>query len=99
MKVVEEPFRGGGHELAVVHVLGKRPVGRAQRAGIVVEARKDAAGAPAPRGIDGESRGQRQRALFEPLDAEQLLAKRFQSVGRRAGPGRCEQSCLRFVLW
>jgi hypothetical protein len=74
-----------------VDVLGERGVGRAQGAGVVVEAWKDAARAPARGGVDGEARRQRQRALVETLDAEEVVAKRFQSVGRSAGPDRCEQ--------
>jgi hypothetical protein len=61
-----------------VHVLGKRAVRGAQRAGVVVEARKDAARATTPRAVDGEPRGERQRALIQTLDAEQLVAERLQ---------------------
>jgi hypothetical protein len=42
-----------------MHIVGERAVRRAQRAGIVVEARKDAARAPARCGVDREPRGQR----------------------------------------
>jgi hypothetical protein len=98
MEVVEQPFRGGGHELALVDVLAESAVRRAQRARVVVEARINAAGAPARRGVDREPRRQRQRALVETLDAEQLVAKRPQAMGRGTLPDRCEQSCLRFVL-
>jgi hypothetical protein len=82
-----------------MHIVGKSAVRGAQGPGVVVESRKDAAGAPARRGVDGKPRGQRQRALFEPLDPEQLIAKRSKATGRRAVPDRCEQSSLRFVLW
>ena len=92
MKVVEKPFRRGRNEEALVHIVGKSAVRGAYGAGVVVEAWKDASSAPAGRGVDRESRRQRQRAFFEPLDAEQLVSKRPQAAGRRAVPDRCEQS-------
>jgi hypothetical protein len=61
-----------------VHVLGKRAVHSTQLAGVVVEARKDAARTRAPGGVDGKSRGQCQRPLFETLDSEQLVAEWLQ---------------------
>ena len=78
MKVVEEPLRGGGDELTGMHVLGKGAVRRAQGTSVVAEAWKDAPCAPARRRIDREPRGKRQRALFQPLDAQQLIAEWLQ---------------------
>jgi hypothetical protein len=99
MKVVEEPFRGGSNESSVMHIVGENPVRGAQRAGVVIEAWEDAARALARGGVDREPRAQRQRAFFEALYSEQLVAKRSQATGRRAVTDWCEQSCLRFVLW
>ena len=82
-----------------MHIVREHSVRGAQGAGVVVEAWKDAARALTRRGVDREPRAQRQRAFFEALDAEQLVAKRSQATGCRAGTDRCEQSCLRFVLW
>ena len=87
MKVVEEPFGRGRDEPPVVDILGQRAVGRAQRAGVRVETWKDAASSTAAGRVDRESRGERERALFEAPDSEQLVAKRLSC-----------QSCLRFVL-
>ena len=60
-----------------VDVVGQRAVGRAQHAGVVVEAREDAARARRGLGIDGEAGRERQRPLLEPLDAQQLVAQRL----------------------
>ena len=83
-KLSSSQSAAGGHELAGADVVGERAVGGAQDAGVVVEARK---GCLAARrrgfGIEGEAGGERQRALFEPLDAEQLVAKRFQNLRTR----------------
>lgn len=80
MKVVEQPFGCGRDEEAVVNVGRERAVGRAQDGDVLLEAWKDAARAGAAARIDREARGERERALLEPLDAEQLVAKRLQDL-------------------
>ena len=77
VEVVEQPFRRGGDELPGPDIVGQRAVRVAQHAGVVVEAGKDVAGAAPRARVDGEARGERERALFQPLDAEQLVAKRL----------------------
>ena len=74
----------GGDELPVRDVVGERAVRRAQGARVVVEARKDAARAPAPRlGSTVKLRGERQRALLEALDAR---AARREAASVTEGP-------------
>jgi hypothetical protein len=77
MEVVEQPFGRRGDRLAAPDVVGQRAVGGAQDAGVVVEAGKDVPGAAPRARVDGEAGGERQRALFQPLDAEQFVAKRL----------------------
>ena len=77
VEVVEQPFRRGGDRLSRPHILGQRAIRDAQHAGVVVEPGKDVPGTPARARVDGEAGGERQRTLFEPLDAEQLVSKRL----------------------
>lgn len=62
------------------HVMGKRAVAFAQHPGVVFESREDVPGAPAR--IDREARGECQCTLFEPLDAQQFIAKWFVGENR-----------------
>ena len=57
----------------------------AQHVRVVVEPRKNVTGAPR-RGVDREARRERHRTLFEPLHAEQFVAKRFVRARRRRVP-------------
>ena len=82
MEVVEQPVGGGDDELAGTDVLGERAVGGAQHADVVLEAGKRIARVAARVGIDGEAGRERQRPLFEALDAEKLVAERLFDVGR-----------------
>jgi hypothetical protein len=77
VEVVEEPFGRRRDELACPDVVGQRPVRVAQYAGIVVEPGKDVPRAAPRARIDGEARRERERALLQPLDTEQFVAKRF----------------------
>ena len=112
VEVIEEPVRRRHHELAGADVVGERAIGRAQHADVVVESRKRVFRAAAWIGIDRQAGGQRQRAVFEPLDAEELVAQRLLGRGRTgpspprarhadrysasAGGGAGESSAIRF---
>jgi hypothetical protein len=74
-KIVEQPFRGGAQELAAVSVPQKRPIGAAELAGVVLEAREEAAPSAAGRGIDREAGRERLGLLLQSFDAQQLTAK------------------------
>ena len=82
MEVVEEPFGGRRDEPALVHVRRERAVRLAQGPRILVETWKNAARAAARR-VHREPRAERQGSLVQPLDAEQLVAKRLQYQSRR----------------
>ena len=97
VEVVEQPFRRGGDELPGPDIVRQRPVGVAQHAGVVVEPGKDVAGAAPRVRVDGEARRERQRALFQPLDAEQLVAKRLLRRRRSAAPQPPEESAHRIT--
>src|SRR5713226_105691 len=77
MEVVEQPFRRRGDEPAGPDVVGQCAVGAAQDACIVVESGKDVTGVPPRARIGREARRQSKRAFFQPLDAEELVAKWF----------------------
>ncbi len=85
MEVVEQPFGRRRDELPLADVLGERAIGLAERARVVVKARKNIPGFPARTRIDREGAGQRQSTLLEPLNAEQFIAERF-FEGTRAAP-------------
>jgi hypothetical protein len=93
MEIVEQPVARRPHEPPGADVVGERAIRASQHPHVVVEARERVA-RPMPRiRIDGEARRQRQRALFEPLDAEELVAQRL--VGRRgAAPQEPGQEAL-----
>ena len=75
MKVVEQPLGAGGDELAVMEIIGERPIRFAQCPGVVVKSREDAARPVARVRVDGEVGRERERAPVEALDAEELVAK------------------------
>ena len=77
VEVVEEPVCGRHDELAGADVFGERTIGRAKQPDVVIESRKRVCGTPARIGIDGEAGRQRQRTVFEPLDAQELVAQRL----------------------
>jgi hypothetical protein len=91
VEVIEQPLRRRRDELASVDVVGKRVVREPQQTGVFAQTRLQALRAPLGT-CDRESGRERLGALFEPLDAQQLIAKRFLDGGRRAtqwtGPGR-----------
>jgi len=83
VEVVEEPI-GGEHDVAAVaHIVGERAIRCPEDADVVVEARIGVACPPAWIGIDGESSGQGEGTLLEPLNAQELVAQRL--FGRRCG--------------
>jgi hypothetical protein len=85
MEVVEQPVRGRRHEPPGPHVIGQRAIRAAQHPDVVLEPRERVARAMAPVGIDRQAGGERERALFQPLDAQELVAQRpFDR--RRAAP-------------
>ena len=77
VEVVEQPFRCGRDLLPGADVVRQRPVRVAQHAGIVIESRKDVAGTAPPARVNRKAGRERQRTLFESLDAEQFVTKRF----------------------
>ncbi len=92
MEVVEQPFRRGRDELSGPDIVRQGAVRVPQHTGVVVEARKDVLGAAPRARVDGEAGGEGERALFEPLDAEQLVAKRLLSQSRVGAPARPESA-------
>ena len=58
-------------------IVRQRPIGVAQHARVVIESGEDVAGAAPRAGVDGEARRERQRPLFQPLDAQQFVAERL----------------------
>ena len=75
VEVVEEPFCCCGDKLPGPDVIGQGAVGVAQHAGVVIEPGEDVPG-PAPGArVGDEARGEGQPALFQSLDAEQLVPK------------------------
>ena len=87
-KLSSSQSAAGADELPGAHVVGQRAVGGAQHADVVLEAREGVAGAVARIGIDGEAGGERQRALLEPLDAQELVAERLGDDGAAPGEPR-----------
>jgi hypothetical protein len=77
VEVVQQPLGRWRHRLAPVHVLGHHPVGLPKHAGVVLETPDQGpctlTGAPGEREAGGEAL----RALLEPLQAQQLAAKRL----------------------
>jgi len=76
VKVVEKPLRRRRDKRALPDILGQGTVGALQDAGVVPQARIDAAGVTALR-IDREIRGEGERPLIEALRAERFLSKRL----------------------
>jgi len=62
-----------------VHVFGERLVGVMQDARVVAQPPVDAACA-APLRVDGKTRRQGERPLFEPLRAKQLVSERLVAI-------------------
>jgi hypothetical protein len=75
MEVVEQPFGGGRDESSVPDVRRERPIRLAEDPRVVQEAREDIARVTPRARVDGQEAGERQRALFEPFDAQQFIAK------------------------
>ncbi len=76
VEVVEQPLGRGRHGLAAVHVVAEQAVRLAQRAGVVGDAAVVGAAAGARSRGDLDLRGQVARVVLEPLDVQQLGAKR-----------------------
>jgi len=66
MVVVEKPLGGRRDELTVVNIFGQRLVGVPQDTSVVAQSAVDTAGAAALR-VNGKTRRQGERPLFEPL--------------------------------
>ena len=86
MEVVEQPLRRGRNKLSGPHIVRQGAIGAAQDANVVLESRKNVPRAPARVGIDREAGGERQRSLFEPFDAQELVAQRLFGWRRAAVP-------------
>ena len=70
MEVVEEPFGGGRDESARAQIVGERPIGAGEDAGVLLEARKEAS----------RTAGRRDR---EPVATFSVTA--FRGVSRSCG--------------
>ena len=77
MEVVEQPLRRSRNKLSGPHVVRQSAIGGSQDANVVLESRKNVPRAPSRIGIDREAGGERQRSLFEPFDAQELVAQRL----------------------
>ncbi len=96
VEVVEQPFRRGGDKLPTPHIVGQGSIRLAQDAGVVVEPGKDVSCTTPRIRVDGEAGRQRLRALFQALDAEQLVAQRFVRWRRPARPEPTQELRHRF---
>ena len=92
VEIIEEPFCGEGDRLPGPDIFRERAVGVPQDAGVVIEPGKDVAGTAPWARVDGEARREGERTLFEPLDTEELVAKRFLRRWRRGVPQLSEES-------
>ncbi len=88
VEVVEQPFCRGRDELPGPDIVCQGSVRVAQHACVVVEPGENVTGAASRARVQREARREGQRPLFQALDAEQLVAKRFL---RR---GRCAKKCV-----
>jgi hypothetical protein len=91
MEVVEEPFRRGGDELPLVHIVGHGDVGHAKEAGVVLEARQDAPRLEAGVRVEGEPGRERSCPLFQSFDAQQFVAQGLFSRMRSAAAEKAEK--------
>jgi hypothetical protein len=66
MEVVEEPLSGGRDEGAFADILRQLAIGGIERARVVAETGKNAAGVTLLR-VDSQVRRERERPLIEPL--------------------------------
>ncbi len=76
VKMIEQPFSRRRDELTLVDVVRERFVRRSQQSGVVAKSRFEPLRPPF-RTRDGEPCGERLRTLFQPLDAQQFVAKGF----------------------
>jgi hypothetical protein len=74
----------------VTRQLPRGELGLAQDARVVVEAREDAPGRTPGVGVDREPGGEGLGPLFQPLDAEQLVAQGLLGGRRRSAPEQVE---------
>jgi hypothetical protein len=88
VEVVEKPIRGRYDELARADIFGERAVRRAEHADVVIESRKRVFRALPRVRIDRQAGRQRERAGFQPLDAEQFVAQRPLDTWRPVAPRR-----------
>ena len=93
VEVVEQPLGRGRHGDAAMDVVGELAIRLAQRGGVVADAAVVGAAARAPPRERALLRGQSPRAVLQPLDVQQLRAKRARRdrVGAQARP-RTRQS-------
>jgi hypothetical protein len=77
VEVVEQPFCRGGDELSGPDIVCQGSIRVAQHARIVVEPGENVTRAASRARVEREARREGQRPLVQPLDAEQLIAKRF----------------------
>src|SRR5437870_4422805 len=95
MKVVEQPFCRGSDELSGPDIVGQGSIRVPQHAGVLVEPAEDVT-ATAPRArVESEARREDQGTLFQPLDAQQLVAKRFLGRSRPAVQQLTEEAAHR----
>ena len=91
VKVVEEPFRRRGDELAAVDIVGQDAIGLAQHPGVVLQAREEwtglAARIPGQREAGGEGPG----PFLQALDAEEFGAEGLLGFRAAAAPEEAAQ--------
>src|SRR2546422_1968454 len=90
-KVVEEPFRRRGDELAAVDIVGQDAIGLAQHPGVVLQAREEWAGLAARIPGQREAGGEGPGPFLQALDAEELSAERLLGFRAAAAPEGAEQ--------
>src|SRR5438132_10629513 len=95
MEVIEQPFCCGGDKLPGPDIVRQGPVRLAQHAGVVIEPKKDVTGTAPRARVDRKACGERKRTLFQSLDAEQLVAKRFLRRLRLGAPQLPEECAHR----
>ena len=91
VKVVEEPFRRRGDELAAVDIVGQDAIGLAQHPGVVLQPREEWAGLAARIPGQREAGGEGPGPFLQALDAEELSAERLLGFRAAAAPEGAEQ--------
>src|SRR2546422_10410563 len=91
VKVVEEPFRRRGDELAAVDIVGQDAIGLTQHPGVVLQAREEWAGLAARIPGQREAGGEGPGPFLQALNAEELSAERLLGFRAAAAPEGAEQ--------